>query len=212
MNEISPLWYHVRADGSLDKEVNSKALAVAHQNGIKVVPLVNLVPSQDAILRDTAAENRAISNLAQEVKTNNYNGIDIDFEFIPNSTTKDFSVDRDRLTVFIKKLYTSMSNLKKETQMAVLPLVGVPKEMAGVDDYGALAPLPTKVTLMTYDHSQASSPPGTGGALFLGGAEHHHGDPTGVQARANTAWGLPPTVMTGRKERQAAFPGQPRRS
>jgi spore germination protein YaaH len=160
LNEISPLWYHVRTDGSLDKEVNAKALALAIQNGIKVVPLVNLVPSQDAILHDTAAEDRAISNLTQEVKTNNYNGIDIDFEFIPNSTTKDFSVDRDRLTVFIKKLCTSMSNLKKETQMAVLPLVGVPKEMAGVYDYGKLAPYLTKVTIMTYDHSQAGSPPG----------------------------------------------------
>jgi spore germination protein YaaH len=160
LNEISPLWYHVRTDGSLDKEVNSKALAVAHQNGIKVVPLVNLVPSQDAILHDTAAEDRAISNLTQEVKANNYSGIDIDFEFIPDSTHKDFSVDRDRLTVFIKKLYTAMSNLKKETQMAVLPLVGVPKTMAGVYDYGALAPYLTKVTIMTYDHSEASSPPG----------------------------------------------------
>ena len=160
LNEISPLWYHVRADGSLDKEVNSKALAVAHQNGIKVVPLVNLVPSQDAILHDTAAGDRAISNLTQEVKANNYSGIDIDFEFIPDSTHKDFSVDRDRLTVFIKKLYTAMSNLKKETQMAVLPLVGVPKTMAGGYDYGALAPYLTKVTIMTYDHSEASSPPG----------------------------------------------------
>lgn len=160
LNEISPLWYHVRTDGSLDKEVNSKALAVARQNGIKVVPLVNLVPSQDAILHDTAAEDRAISNLTQEVKANNYNGIDIDFEFIPDSTHKDFSVDRDRLTVFIKKMHTAMSNLKKETQMAVLPHVGVPEEMAGVYDYGALAPYLTKVTIMTYDHSEAASPPG----------------------------------------------------
>jgi spore germination protein YaaH len=44
--------------------------------------------------------------------------------------------------------------------MAVLPLVGVPKTMAGVYDYGALAPYLTKVTIMTYDHSEASSPPG----------------------------------------------------
>jgi spore germination protein YaaH len=160
LNEISPLWYHVRADGSLDKDVNSKALAFAIQNGIKVVPLVNLVPSQDAILRDTAAGDRAISNLTQEVKTNNYNGVNIDFEFIPDSKHKDFSVDRNRLTDFVKKMHTAMSSLNKETQMAVLPHVGVPETMAGVYDYGSLAPYLTKVTIMTYDHSEAGSPPG----------------------------------------------------
>ncbi len=160
LNEISPLWYHVRPDGSLDKEVNTQALAVARQNGVRVIPLVNLVPSQDAILRDPAAEDRAISNLTQEVKANDYNGVDIDFEFIPDSVHKDFSVDRDRLTVFVKKIYTQMSNLKKETHMAVLPHVGVPEEMAGVYDYGALSPYLTRVTIMTYDHSEADSPPG----------------------------------------------------
>lgn len=160
LNEISPLWYHVRPDGSLQKEVNHQALAFAQQHKIKVMPLVNLVPSQDAILRDPAAGDKAIANLTQEVQANNYNGIDIDFEFIPDSQHKDFSVDRDRLTAFMKKMYTKMSSMKKETHMAVLPHVGVPSEMAGVYDYGALAPYLTKVTIMTYDHSQAGSPPG----------------------------------------------------
>jgi spore germination protein YaaH len=160
LNEISPLWYSVKPDGSLQKEVNAQALAFAQQHKIKVVPLVNLVPSQDTILKDRAAEDRAIGNLAQEVKTHGYSGIDIDFEFVPNSRQKDFSVDRDRLTVFMKKMYTAMSNMQKETQMAVLPHVGVSPEMAGIYDYGALAPYLTKVTIMCYDHSQASSPPG----------------------------------------------------
>jgi spore germination protein YaaH len=160
LNEISPLWYHVKTDGSLDKEVNSQALALAKQNGVKVMPLVNLVPSQDAILHNTAAEDRAISNLTQEVKNNNYDGLDIDFEFIPDSAHKDFSVDRNELTVFVKKIYTAMSNMKKELHMAVLPHVGVPQTMSGVYDYGGLAPFLTRVTLMTYDHREASSPPG----------------------------------------------------
>ncbi len=160
LNEISPLWYHVKPDGSLQKEVNPQALAFAQQHKIKVLPLVNLVPSQDAILLDPAAQDRAIANLTQEVQTHKYDGIDIDFEFIPDSKHKDFSIDRDKMTVFMKKIYTKMSNMQKETHMAVLPHVGVPSEMAGVYDYGALAPYLTKVTIMCYDHSQAGSPPG----------------------------------------------------
>jgi hypothetical protein len=46
LNEIHPLWYHVSPDGSLKKEVNSEAIAVARQNGIKIIPLVNLVQAR----------------------------------------------------------------------------------------------------------------------------------------------------------------------
>jgi spore germination protein YaaH len=133
---------------------------LARKNNIKVIPLVNLVPSQDTILVDTAAEDRAIANLTQEVKTNNYDGINIDFEFIPDSEHKDFRVDRDRMTLFMKKMHAQMKALNKDTQMAVLPHVGVIPEMSGVYDYGGLAPYVDKVTLMCYDHSESSSPPG----------------------------------------------------
>ncbi|MGE5416733.1 MAG: glycosyl hydrolase family 18 protein [Acidobacteriota bacterium] len=160
LNEISPLWYHVKPDGSLAKDVNAQAISSARQNKVKIIPLVNLVPSSDEILKDKAAQDRAIVNLANEVKKYKYDGINIDFEFIPDSQHKDFSVDRDLLSEFVRKVANDMKSMGKETQMAVLPHVGVSPEMAGVYDYRALAPYLSKVTIMCYDHSQEGSPPG----------------------------------------------------
>lgn len=160
LNEVHPLWYHVSPDGSIKKEVNKEAIAVAHQNGIKVIPLINLVPSQDAILLNQVAQDKAIANLVQEVKANNYDGIDIDFEFFPVSKIKDFTVDRDKLTLFMKKIHAQMSSLGKVTYMAVLPHVGSSPKAGGVFNYGNLAPYLTKVTIMCYDYKETHSPPG----------------------------------------------------
>jgi spore germination protein len=160
LNEIHPLWYHVSPDGSLKKEVNLEAIALARQNGIKIIPLVNLVPSQDAILLNQVAQDKTIANLVNEVKTNNYDGIDIDFEFFPVSEIKDFTVDRDKLTLFMKNVHTQMSNMGKVTYMAVLPHVGSSPEVGGVFNYENLAPYLDKVTIMCYDYKESHSPPG----------------------------------------------------
>jgi len=160
LNEIHPLWYHVNPDGSISKEINYEAINSARSNDIKIIPLVNVVPSQDAVLLDEAAQDRAIANLIQEVKTNNYDGLDIDFEFFPASQIKDFTVDRDQLTRFMQKFYPKMKSLGKVTYMAVLPHVGSSPQVGGVFDYGALTRDLDKVTIMTYDYDEAHGPPG----------------------------------------------------
>lgn len=160
VNEIHPLWYHVQSDGSIQKEVNPQAITFAHQNNIKVIPLVNLVPSQDAILLNPAYEDRAIASLVQEVKVHNYDGIDIDFEFLPVSGHKDFSVDRDQLTIFMKKLHEQLSRMGKETHMAILPHIGQAQGLAAIYNYAGLAPYVTRVGLMCYDYKESHSPPG----------------------------------------------------
>lgn len=159
INEVSPLWYHVQKDGSLIEEPNPAALAFARRQGIRVVPLINLVGSQDAVLVDPAVRDRTIANIVNVVKANNYDGVNIDFEFIPQGN-KDFSVDRDSLTLFIKLLSGKLHAMGKKMDMSVLPHVQVSESLSGIYDYGGLAPFVDKVTLMCYDHSQASSPPG----------------------------------------------------
>lgn len=160
INEIHPLWYHVSTDGSLKKEVNAEAVTVAHQNGIKVIPLVNLVPSQDTILSDQNAQKKVIAALVDEVKTNNYDGIDIDFEFFPVSQIKDFTADRDHLTAFMKNIHDEMTKMGKVTYMAVLPHVGASAEVGGIFNYQSLSPYLDRVTIMTYDYMEAHSTAG----------------------------------------------------
>jgi len=160
LNEVYPLWYHVRADGSLKEEPNAQAIKVARDNKVKIMPLINVVPNQDTVLRNPSARDNAISNIVRVVKDNNYDGVNIDFEFVPSAGRKDFRVDRQEMTLFMKLLHEKLRGLGKETHMSVLPHVGVSPEMSGVYDYSGLAPYVDKVTIMCYDHSQTGSPPG----------------------------------------------------
>ena len=160
LNTIYPLWYHVNPDGSLREEAIVKTIAFARRNKIKILPLINIVPSQDTVLVDIQARNKAINNIVRIVKANQYDGVNIDFEFIPTTGNKDFSADRDKMTFFIKLLTDGLGKMGKETHMCVLPHVNVPVEMSGVYDYGGLAPFLKRVTIMCYDFRQEGSPPG----------------------------------------------------
>jgi len=159
MDTFSPLWYHVRADGSLQSEVQPQAVSIARKYKLKIVPLINLVSNQDAILTNATSRSNAVDNLVKEIQTNNWDGVNIDFEFIPTGQ-KDFSYDRPLLTEFIKDLDQKLKPLRKEMDMSVLPHYGVSADVSSIYDYSHLAPYLDHVTLMTYDKSQESSPPG----------------------------------------------------
>lgn len=160
IDKIYPLWYHVRPDGSLQEEPNLKAIAIARKNRIKILPLINVVPSQDSVLLNEQTRENAIANIVRIVKANNYDGVNIDFEFIPTTANKDFSLDRDKMTLFVQLLNNRLKKMKKETHMSVLPHVNVPAQISGLYDYGGLAPYLNKVTLMCYDFRQEGSLPG----------------------------------------------------
>jgi spore germination protein len=160
LDEIYPLWYHARPDGSLKEEPSQEAIRLAKTSKIKIFPLINVVPNQDSVLRNPAARDNAIANIVRVVKANNYDGANIDFEFVPTTGRKDFSIDRQEMTTFMKLLNVQFKKLGKKTHMSVLPLVGVSPEMSNVYDYRSLSPFVDKVTVMCYDHSQEGSPPG----------------------------------------------------
>jgi spore germination protein YaaH len=160
LKEVYPLWYHVRPDGSLEEEPNQAAIRFAHANNIQMFPLINVVPNQDTVLRNPQARDNAIANIIRVVKTNNYAGVNVDFEFVPTTGRKDFSIDRQEMTTFMRLLHARLKRLGKKTHMSVLPLVGVSPEMSNVYDYRSLSPFVDKVTVMCYDHSQEGSPPG----------------------------------------------------
>jgi spore germination protein len=160
LSEVYPLWYHVRPDGSLKEEPNQEAINFVHKNHIKIFPLINVVPNQDTVLRNPQARDNTIANIVRVVKANNYDGVNVDFEFVPTTGRKDFSIDRQEMTAFMRILNSNLKKLGKETHMSVLPLVGVSPEMSNVYDYRGLSPFVDKVTVMCYDHSQEGSPPG----------------------------------------------------
>lgn len=160
LDEISPLWYHVRPDGSIQEEPNQEAIAFCKRNRIRISPLINVVPNQDTVLRDRRARANAIANIVRIVKKYDFNGANIDFEFVPSTGRTDFRIDKTEMSQFMSTLNAEFKKMGKYTHMAVLPVVGVSPEMSGVYDYSALSRVVDKVTIMCYDHSQEGSPPG----------------------------------------------------
>ncbi|MCL4440387.1 MAG: hypothetical protein M1609_07320, partial [Firmicutes bacterium] len=82
IDEISPLWYHLKRDGSLVEEVDTEALRMARENGIRVVPLVALGRGASGVLTDPPAAGRAAEAISLAVRENGFDGINIDIEII----------------------------------------------------------------------------------------------------------------------------------
>lgn len=159
MDTLSPLWLTVEGDGTVRDITNKKALDYARKQGLKVIPLVNVANSKDAVLLDTKIRQETINQLIALLKKHNFDGYNIDFEFIPHGT-KNYVKDKDYLTAFINILRPLMKKEGKILDISVIPHYQVPKEISGIYDYHKLAPLVDHVTLMTYDRHNESSPPG----------------------------------------------------
>ncbi|ATW28652.1 glycoside hydrolase [Candidatus Formimonas warabiya] len=156
---FSPLWLTVKADGSIKDMTDKTALEFAKKKGLKVIPLVNVANSNDIVLTTPEIRDKTIINLVQLLKTHDFDGYNIDFEFIPKGT-KNYVHDKDLLTKFMSILREKMKPMGKTLNMSVIPHFEVSTDVSGIYDYTALAPLVDVVTLMLYDRHQASSPPG----------------------------------------------------
>lgn len=159
IDTLSPTWLLVEKNGYVTDTTSEKVLSFARKNGLKVVPLVNVVNSNDTVLLDSAVRKRAISNIISLIKKHDYDGVNIDFEFIPHGP-KNYVSDKDYLTKFIAILDSDLKKMGKTLDISVIPHYQVSPSIAGIYDYHKLAPIVDHVTLMTYDRHYASSPPG----------------------------------------------------
>lgn len=159
INEISPLWYTVMEDGSVRDKTDRKVLEYAKKNKIDVVALVNVAKSNDTVLTNKHIRDKAISEIVQIIDKYNLDGVNIDFEFIPEGT-ESFVHDKDLMTEFISILGKKIRPKGKKIDICVIPQLDVPKEISGIYDYKKLAPLVDHVTLMLYDKHQEGSRPG----------------------------------------------------
>lgn len=159
LNIFSPLWLTVRGDGSIKDMTDTNTLKFARSKGLKIIPLVNVANSNDIVLTDPTIRDKTILNLVALIKKYNFDGYNIDFEFIPKGT-KNYVSDKTLLTKFISILRDHIKPMGKFLNMSVIPHFEVSTEISGIYDYSSLAPLVDVVTLMLYDRHQAGSPPG----------------------------------------------------
>lgn len=153
ISEVSPLWYHVREDGSLKEEIDHEALKLARDSGVNVIPLVAFPSNRSStVLTEAGPREAAIANIARAVNENSYDGINIDFELV-KTPGRDYQAERQGLTRFAEGLREKMDPSGQRLDICVLPPVQPPVNLAEIYDLAALSGLADRLVLMTYDYS-----------------------------------------------------------
>jgi spore germination protein YaaH len=102
------------------------------------------------LLSTEANRNRLINNLATRARDDNYDGVNIDFEFLPVG-------DRDNFTRFLRDLKVRLGD--KCLSVAVFACTKPESWLAGYD-YQAIGSIADQIVVMAYDYSYKGSAPG----------------------------------------------------
>ena len=164
ITEIGPLWYSVRANGTVKQWWPTKVEAVVaevHQNGGKVLALVNNMGGSGAMLENQTARKAAVDNLVSIVKANHLDGLNIDFEGITGHSAQG-------LVAFMQELHSRLHALGLMTTVDVGPRAStnIPQgSLSAAYDYAGLAPYVDQMAIMTYDEHGVGTGPGPVSAL-----------------------------------------------
>jgi len=160
-NSISPVWYEANDDGSLYKRFPSNFTAIktfCKENNILLIPTIAMFNHElfSRFAQDPEKLDRHIAAILEEVETNNYDGIDIDYE-----STK--FIDKDHFFKIIKDLSKAFRKEDKILSITVLPKWGdnidypsLP-ETRRVQDWGEISQYADEIRIMAYDYTYSKA-------------------------------------------------------
>jgi len=170
-NSISPVIYELNKNGSLKKTKGDTYIELqnyAKQNGIKFIPTIAMFDHElfTPILQNDDNRTRHINAVLEEIESNNYDGIDLDYE-----STK--LTDKEKYFDMIKRIRTGIDDIetRKNVQLTfsitVLAQWGDEtyypslRETRQVQDWKELSKYADEIRIMAYDYtSQYSTEPG----------------------------------------------------
>jgi spore germination protein YaaH len=159
LNEVSPFSYEIVTGGVIkdDLQIGSGLwngwFSAIESAGVKVIPTIAWFDTNSIynLLSVAAARQAEETNIAQLAKTNNFNGIDIDFEAMSPST-------RPYYSLFIEGLSNRLHAENKVLTCTVVPrdipssvYVVVPANLTYAENYTVLNQYCDEVRLMAYD-------------------------------------------------------------
>ncbi|MEV5111181.1 glycosyltransferase [Bacillus sp. LBA3-1-1.1] len=156
LTTLVPEWYHLKADLTISSEIKPEIVKLAKENHVKITPLLTNYteeasgPDSELIHKLLNSPDHVkttfINNLVKQVEKNQFSGINIDFEAIPES-------DRENLTNFMKELTTVFH------KHHLLVTQDVPANDKAFD-YGTLAKVIDRMIVMMYDEHYGAGVPG----------------------------------------------------
>lgn len=164
LTEVSVFSYGFTEEGELIEPEISDALLLETAINFQTAPILTLTPfGADGqfnnylihrIVTDPVAQNHLIENLLNTVRQKQFEGVDIDFEYI-------LAEDRIAFAEFVANVRNAMSPEGYSTSVALAPKISddQPGLLYGGKDYALLGEAADKVLLMTYEWGYTYGPP-----------------------------------------------------
>lgn len=159
---LSIFSYEVKADGSF-ATINDESL-ISAARAAKVAPLMVITNIQAGggfdsdlartILTNEQIQDTLISNIISNMRTKNYSGLDVDFEYI-------YPENREDYNNFLRKLKRQLEPLGYSLTTALAPKTSADQKglLYEAHDYPVHGALTDHVILMTYEWGYTFGPP-----------------------------------------------------
>ncbi len=162
IDEISPFWYSTDGSGQLFGTRRDDLVRAAHAHNILIIPTIHNVgdpASVVGLLSSPQRRARHIQLIVDEVLARNYDGIDIDYEFLSPSL-------RDEFSAFIRDLGAALRAHNKMLTIAVHAKDHDYGGLGGFQDWKEIGQHVDRLRIMTYDYSWRGSNPGPVAPLY----------------------------------------------
>lgn len=160
IDTISPFWYHVNADGTLEPPAGGEIqeiIKTAKDNNIPIIPTIsNSFDGEkvSGLFNDPELKKTSIQNIVDKVREFDYDGIDIDYEGLK-------SEDMNAFTAYIKDLREALNKYDKKLTIAIQAKSYPDLKKYGDrgQDWAELSKYVDEFRIMTYDYGWKGSIP-----------------------------------------------------
>lgn len=163
INDIATNTYTTNGTGTLSGVVPKDQIQYANHSGIK--PLAMITNNFNSNIAKEALENpnnrqALIKNILNVLKTNNYKGVNIDFEGV-------YHYDRSYFITFMSELYDALhpEGYTVTTSVPAKANDNPTNSWSGAYDYAQIAKYSDQVIIMTYDEHSPDGPAGPVAAI-----------------------------------------------
>lgn len=162
MSYLTPFTYGINAEGGLLPLADETMLYQARRLGTSPLMHLSTLTETDnfssaravMVLTDEAIQSRLVYQIEETIAAKGYQGLDVDFEYIPGS-------QREAYAAFIGRLQERLSAKGLPVIVALAPktYAGQPGLLYEAHDYGLLGAAADYVLLMTYEWGYTAGPP-----------------------------------------------------
>lgn len=159
---LSIFSYEVRPDGSLSTINDTPLITAAREMGVAPLMVITNIEQDGGfssnlahtILSNPSIQDILLSNVVRTLRTKNYHGLDIDFEYVyPN--------DKQNYNDFLRKTVNRLTPLGYTVTTALAPKISAnqPGLLYEAHDYPVHGALASHIIIMTYEWGYTYGPP-----------------------------------------------------